>query len=95
MNNISDENISGIVAEGRKYIKVFSILSVDSFDEFQISVSLKDGDYLVIDGSSLSVKDVNLDKGMLEAEGVINGLNYYEKNPEKKSSGIKGIFGLK
>ena len=95
MNNVPNEQGFGITIDGRKSIKVFSIFTVDSFDENQISVTLKDGECLVIDGTSLQVRDVNLEKGIVEAEGTINGVNYYVNNPVKRSGGIKGFLGIK
>ena len=95
MNSTLDEQFYGIYASGRILVKICSVTSVDSFDEFQISLTLKDGECLVIDGMSMSVKDVNLDSGIVEAEGEISGLNYYDKNPVKRSGFLKGLFGFK
>lgn len=94
MNEIVFDSSTIVITE-RSSIRVSGISSVDSFDSIQISASTCNGEILVIDGDSLTVKDVNLDKGILEAEGKINGVNYYERNPAKRSFGIKGLFGSK
>ncbi len=95
MNENSHENLNCVVLSERSHVKISGIASVDSFDEFQISATTTKGEYVVIDGNGMSVKDVNLDKGVLEAIGNIDGINYYGKNPVKRSSGFKGLFGIK
>lgn len=95
MNESSLENLNCVVLSERSHVKISGIASVDSFDELQISATTNKGECIVIDGSGMSIKDVNLDKGVLEAVGNIDGINYYDKNPVKRSAGFKGLFGIK
>ncbi|MBE6681778.1 MAG: hypothetical protein E7600_05815 [Ruminococcaceae bacterium] len=84
----TDHNISIL---NRCKILITGIKSVDSFDENIICATTADDVSLIVEGSGLEVCDVNLVKGVIEANGVFNGLYYNESTSVKKS--FWGLFG--
>ena len=77
----------------RNSLLVSGISSVNSFDDVQIYVTLHNDEVLVIEGSNLDIKEVNLQKGLLEATGMISGLYYEESSDKHKSiSFLKSLF---
>lgn len=83
---------SNIVISGRHSITVTGVSSVDTFDEECIVASLYDTTTLCIEGEGMSIKDVNLEKGILEASGLVTSL-YYLGEKRQKSSFLKRVFG--
>ena len=76
----------------KKVIIITGIESVDSFDEFKISATNSDGTFINVEGENLSIKEVNLDTGTIEATGNISGFYYEEKTSLKNDSFIKKFF---
>ena len=54
-----------------------------SFDDLSILLSTLCGDMEVV-GESLSVDLLDLDNGLAEVSGTINGINYFSERPKKK-----------
>lgn len=91
MNSDSFKTEQNISIQNRSKILVTGIKSVDSFDETVICATTCDDISLVVEGTELEVRDVNLEKGILEAHGVFNGLYYNESTASKRS--LWGLFG--
>ena len=70
--------------EGRKKLSITGVKEVDNFDEHEITVNTSAGK-LLIKGSNLNIKKLNLETCDLEITGKISELDYLDSN-----SGIKG-----
>ena len=77
----------------RRKIELTGIKAVDSFDEFTISLSVICGK-LVIEGEGLNITVLDLDKGIVAAEGTVNAVIYTEENIRRNGVFSK-IFGGK
>ncbi len=64
---------------------ITGIRAVESFDENSITLSFDDDTVLCIEGNDLSIKEVNLEKGTVEAGGLVSGMFYYDRTIKKKS----------
>ncbi len=79
MTEVSDKREQNILLYNREKIILSGISSVDSFNDAAITATTRDGDCVTVEGSSLNVRDVNLDKGVVEANGNISGFFYHGK----------------
>lgn len=70
--------------EGRKKLSITGVKEVDNFDEHEITANTSAGK-LLIKGSNLNIKKLNLETCDLEITGKISALDYLDSN-----SGIKG-----
>ena len=76
----------------RNSLVVTGINGVNSFDENQISVSVCSGETLFVEGVDLDIKEVNLQKGILEAAGKISGLYYEDLSVQKNGSFLRSLI---
>ena len=72
-DNSREQNI---LIYNRSKISISGIKSVDSFDESFISMTTDQDEHLVIEGSGLTVSDVSLDSGKVDAVGYVSGAFY-------------------
>ena len=77
----------------RRKIELTGIKAVDSFDEFTISLSVICGK-LVIEGDGLNITVLDLDKGIVAAEGTVTAVIYTEENV-KRTGLFSKMFGGK
>ena len=70
----------------RKTIQLTGVVSVDSFDEYNISMTVSCGT-LNVEGEGLNITTLDLDKGHVSASGTINGVYYNDS----ENSGKKGL----
>ena len=76
----------------RKRIDLTGIISVDSFDESSVILSINSGT-LNIEGEGLSITTLELEKGVVSASGLISGLYYSDSDVSLQNKGlIKRIF---
>ena len=78
----------------RRKIELTGIKAVDSFDEFAITLSVISGK-LCIEGEGLSITVLDLDKGLVCAEGKISAVIYTDGNVNVQRGFFKGLFGGK
>lgn len=90
MSESTINNEHSVVVNDRCSILITGIKSIDSFDETLITGTTVNGNMINIEGTELTVKDINLDKGKVEAYGRINGFFYVEDSPSEK----RGIFSI-
>ncbi len=91
MNEQTEELKHDVVIKSRKQLEMSGILDVTSFDEHEIVVQTSTSG-ASIDGEGLKIERFNAQSGELLVNGKINGIYYYNKDPQKKKKGLAGIF---
>ncbi len=82
------ENQCGIVTvTDRKTVDLTGIISVDSFDEYAINLTVSCGT-LTIEGENLGITALDLDKGRVSAAGTISAVYYTDDDAPSKKGGI-------
>ena len=94
MVEVHESNEHKVVLNGRRHLTICGIKSVNGFNETQISVITSLDDLLFIEGNELSVSEVNLDKGIIEATGKVSALVYEDSSSmtSKKNGLLRGLF---
>lgn len=78
----------------RKIIELTGIVSIDSFDEGIITLSVSCGT-LTIEGEQLNITVLDLDKGKVCATGRINSVYYSDDVSHHTGKGfMSGLFGI-
>lgn len=80
-----------ILIYNKSKISITGIRSVDSFDESFISMTTTDEQRLVVEGNGLTVSDVNLDSGKVDAVGNISGV-FYESTVKNSTGILSALF---
>lgn len=90
--NISQNTnvIQNIILENREKLSISGVLDVLSFDD-QIVILETELGLLTVKGENLRINKLSLDTSEVIVDGEIYGLNYSEKDLEKKNGG--GILG--
>lgn len=79
-----------VTITNREQVAVDGVIHVDSFDDQEIIVDTDLGS-LSLKGEDLHIKQLNLDDGYLEVEGVINSATY-SINPRSRANKGKGLL---
>ncbi len=87
MSENKDTVKQNVFLRDKKEITITGVYTVDSFDEFKISATNSDGTVINVEGDSLSIKEVNLETGTIEAVGNIICF-FYENRPKSNKTGI-------
>ena len=66
----------------RERFCVTGVSSVESFDESMVVMELDEGSTLT--GVNLSITDLDLEKGSVEASGLVTGMFYSDSSPVKR-----------
>lgn len=80
-----------ILVEDRNRVTITGVEQVESFNDNTIILKTIKGS-MVIKGEELNVGKLNLDDGNIKIDGIINGINYIDKNLSQKGSIIGKIF---
>ncbi len=80
-----------ITVGARERLSVSGIREIVSFDESGVSVRTSCGD-LAIDGEGIHISVLNIEKGELELQGKINGINYTDLGDGEHRSFLSRIF---
>lgn len=91
MSDYSEIKGQNVFIYDRNKLNVTGVSSVDSFDESGISATTLAGERIFIEGSGITVTDVNLDNNCFEATGIINGV-YYSNQQEKQVGIFERLF---
>lgn len=75
------------ISKNRQGIKIDGVTDVTSFDTSHVQMNTSLGG-MVIEGEELRVSVLDLERGVVEIEGNINGVFYFKEGAVKK-----GIFG--
>lgn len=79
-----------IILLDRESLQITGVKEVDSFDSEEFLLDTEFG-YLNIQGKNLHIKILNLDKGLVVIEGMVNSLNYIDDG--NSSEKAKSFFG--
>ncbi|MCF6464556.1 sporulation protein YabP [Clostridium sp. Cult2] len=86
--NFKNQNI---LVEDRNKVTITGVEQVESFNDNTIILrTIKGG--MVIKGERLNVGKLNLDDGNVKIDGIINGINYVDKDLSQKGNIIGKIF---
>jgi len=77
-----------LVVEKRESVAITGVMDVISFDEEQV-ICETDLGVLILRGAGLHVSNLNLDSGLLDIFGEIEGITY-EGPPQAQIPGVKG-----
>jgi sporulation protein YabP len=88
MDIATPERKHSFFSENRNGIKINGVSDVISFDERGVALETVVGS-MAVEGEDLHVTVLNIENGIVEIDGRINGLYYYEVKPTVK----KGILG--
>ena len=80
----------GFSSQSREGIKISGVSDVVSFDESGVSLKTVCGS-MAVEGEGLHVRTLNTSDGVVEIDGKINGVYYFENRPTAK----RGLFGRK
>ena len=78
----------------RRKIELTGIKAVDSFDEYSVVLSVSCGK-LTIEGEAMGITVLDLDKGIVCAEGRINAVIYSEQREGERGGLFARLFGGK
>lgn len=70
---------------GRKSLQITGVKDVKSFDEKEVELETSAG-MLNIKGEGLHVRSLNLERGEVDMDGLVNNLTYTEISSFKKKS---------
>lgn len=76
-----------IILKSRKRINITGIKKINSLNENEFNVQTSLG-LLQIQGSDLSMIQLDLEKGLLEISGNIDSVDYLDKEQTKNKKGI-------
>lgn len=79
-----------VTITNREQVSVGGVIHVDSFDDQEIVVDTDLGT-LNLKGEDLHIKQLNLDDGYLEIEGVVNSVSY-SLRPKGRGAKAKGLL---
>ena len=74
-----------IIMTGRKSIQITGVKDVKAFDEKEVELETLAG-MLNVKGDGLHVRNLNLERGEVDMEGLINNLTYTDVTSFKKKS---------
>lgn len=87
-----EEACGMITVTDRKSIELTGIRSVESFDEFTITLTVSCGT-LTVEGENLSIGVLDLEKGRVSAAGCINAVYYADSGAPQKGGVLSRVFG--
>ncbi len=85
------ETCGMITITDRKKVTLTGISSVESFDEYEVVLSVSCGT-LTVEGENLSITGLDLEKGTVEATGLIRCVAYSDAGSGKKGLAAR-LFG--
>jgi len=80
-----------IVLHSRERLTISGIKEIISFDENAVNLKSVYGE-LSIEGSNIHINILDIDKGEIEMQGKISGINYYDRYESERSSLLAKIF---
>ena len=89
MNGQNAEKRHSISSFDREGIKICGVSDVVSFDERGVALETTVGN-MAVEGEGLHVTVLNITDGIVEIDGRINGIYYYETKPQGKRGLFKG-----
>ncbi len=87
-----DKEKSNVFLYDRNKLTVTGVKDVSSFDENSIVLGVSDGSTLTVEGSSLNITVLDMEKGCVEGTGYVSGFFYSDGSIVEKSSILSRIF---
>lgn len=87
--NFSNNVIQNLVLENRGKLSISGVLDVLSFDDQVVIVETELG-LLTVKGEDLRINKLSIDTSEVVVEGDILGMNYSEKELDKKGGSLLG-----
>ncbi len=82
-NTDKDRTEHTVTLVSRKELKITGVRQILNFDDTNVAFITSDGE-LDIDGETLNIDSLDLDKGVASVTGNISGMNYISDQPVKK-----------
>ncbi len=89
-NTEKDKN--NVLLYGRNRLTVTGVKDVSGFDESCIVIGVCDGSTLTVEGSSLNITVLDLEKGCVEGTGNVTGVFYSDGTTAEKPGLLSRIF---
>lgn len=83
LGNDKEQQEHAVTLVSRKNLKITGVLQIISFDDASVALSTVCGE-LDIDGASLNIDALDLDRGCASVSGEVFGINYISERPKKK-----------
>lgn len=80
-----------LILDLRERLTVTGVKEIINFDEKSINIKTVCGE-LSIDGEDIHINALNVEKGELEVQGKINGINYFDVFEGDKKTLLARIF---
>ena len=80
-----------ILLHSREKLSINGVKEIINFDENNVNLKTVCGD-LAIDGENIHINVLNIEKGEVELQGKIFGLNYYDSIDGNKLNLLSRIF---
>lgn len=85
-----DKTEHTLTLTSRKELKITGVRQILNFDDTNVAFNTSDGE-LDIDGETLNIDSLDLEKGVASVTGNITGMNYVSDHPVKKRKFWGGI----
>ena len=89
--SISSKSNHEVVLISREKLTINGIKEIINFDENNVNLKTQCGD-LLIEGENIHINILNIEKGDIEIQGKISGLNYYDSLENEKRTLLSRIF---
>lgn len=87
----SSKPMHHISLDFREKLNITGIKEIINFDEKNVNVRTVCGE-LSIDGEDIHINVLNVEKGEIEIQGKVNGINYYDSYESDKKTLLSKIF---
>lgn len=81
---VSNKTSHDILLHSRERLSINGVKEIINFDENNVNLKTVCGD-LAIDGENIHINVLNIEKGEIELQGKIFGLNYYDSIDNKQT----------
>jgi len=84
---VNERVIHSVSINGRKELNMEGVKHVDSFDESEITLETNMGN-VILKGEGLHITQLNLETGILAAEGIFTSVQYVEGKGKARGKGL-------
>lgn len=88
-NKPRKENTHGVKIAARLKTEISGVTEVESFDEGSVVLHTSCGE-MTIEGEGLHVGTLDMERGIVEVDGKVNGIYYNDGAPQKR--GLRARF---
>ncbi len=78
-----ERSVHSFMSESRQKIKINGVEDVISFDEGEVVLQTSCGG-MTLEGEGLHIGVLNVEQGVVEVDGRIDGVYYFDNTPQKK-----------